>query len=191
MPNVECWLGSFSDPVYWVRGSFENFKGSGPVLLRNSIFLRFFRGGGPDPLSPLWIHAWDRIMNTENPFYLAHRLLYDTLRTFYRMLKFLKIDETFFPEFHSGLIWMQTVFANLNREKERETGICTSFQSASADGQVERERECVFFLNFVIFLTLRTRLRISKFRLYIFRALGNAELRVLVRTFFPWTHDFG
>ena len=27
-PNVECWLSSF-----------ENFRGSGPVLLRNSIFL--------------------------------------------------------------------------------------------------------------------------------------------------------
>ena len=53
-PNVECWLGSF-----------ENFKRSGPVLLRNSIFLLFFRRGrGPDPLSPLWIRAWDRIMYT-------------------------------------------------------------------------------------------------------------------------------
>ena len=31
------------------------FRGSGPVLLRNPIFLWFFRGG-PDPLSPhLWI----------------------------------------------------------------------------------------------------------------------------------------
>ena len=47
------------------------------------------------------------------------------------------------------------------------------FGSASADRQVERERErererdaclCEFFLNFVIFLTLRTCLRISKFR---------------------------
>ena len=44
-------------------------------------------------------------------------------------------------------------------------------QSASTDRQVERERERererdVFFSNFVIFLTLRTRLRISKFRVY-------------------------
>ena len=46
------------------------------------------------------------------------------------------------------------------------------FGSASADRQVERERErdacvcvCVLlFFNFVIFLTLRTCLRISKFR---------------------------
>ena len=34
-PNVECWLGSF-----------ENFRGSVPVLLWNSIFLWFFRGRG-------------------------------------------------------------------------------------------------------------------------------------------------
>ena len=55
------------------------------------------------------------------------------------MRKFL-INETFFPEFHSGLIWIQTVFANVNRE----TGTCTPFQenqSASTDRQVERERE--------------------------------------------------
>ena len=55
-PNVECWLGSF-----------ENFRGSGPVLLRNSMFLWFFRWGGrgvPDPLSPLWIRAWDRTKST-------------------------------------------------------------------------------------------------------------------------------
>ena len=65
----------------------------------------------------------------------------------------------------------------MEREKERETGTCTSFlenQSASTDRQVERERcrerereRDVFLLNFVIFLTLRTRLRISKFRVYL------------------------
>ena len=27
---------------------------------------------------------------------------------------------TFFPEYHSGLIWIQTVFANVERERERE-----------------------------------------------------------------------
>ena len=38
-------------------------------------------------------------------------------------------------------------------------------RSTSREREGERERErCVFFLNFVIFLTLRTRLRISKFR---------------------------
>ena len=31
---------------------FENSWGSGPVLLRNSIFFVIFQGGCPDPLSP-------------------------------------------------------------------------------------------------------------------------------------------
>ena len=31
------------------------FRGSGPVLLRNPIFLLFLRGGGPDPLTAHWI----------------------------------------------------------------------------------------------------------------------------------------
>ena len=84
-PNVECWLGSF-----------ENSRGSGPVLLRNSIFLQ--GGGGPDPLSPSWIRAWNRTMYslieiTENPFYRAHRLLYDALHTFYRMHNFFKLTK--------------------------------------------------------------------------------------------------
>ena len=83
-PNVECWPGRF-----------DNFRGSGPVLLRNSIFLWFSGGGGvrtPCPPSGsahgtgLCLHL---LRYTENPFSLAHRLLYDTLRTFYRMHKFL------------------------------------------------------------------------------------------------------
>ena len=66
-PNIECWLGCS-----------ENFREFDLVLLR-----------GPYPLSPLWIHAWDRTMYTLiEPFYRAHRLLYDTLNTFYRMHKF-------------------------------------------------------------------------------------------------------
>ena len=44
-PNIECWLESS-----------VIFKGSSPVLLRNLIFLWFFRGG-PDPLCPLWVCA--------------------------------------------------------------------------------------------------------------------------------------
>ena len=72
-------------------------------------------GGGPDPCPPsgsahgtgLGLHL---LRYTENPFYRAHRLLYDTLRS--------------------------------------------------------RER-CMFFLNFVIFLTQRNRLRILKIRVYI------------------------
>ena len=41
-PNIECWLGSF-----------VIFRGTGPILLGNPLFLWFFRTG-PDPLSPLW-----------------------------------------------------------------------------------------------------------------------------------------
>ena len=85
---------------------------------------------------------------TENPSYRAHRLCVLSIACTHFL-----IGETFFPEFHSGLIWIQTVFADVNREKERETGACTSFrenQSASADRQVERERKremrvCVLF----------------------------------------------
>ena len=71
---------------------------AGLVVLRISgdpvkyfyIFVIFQRGGGgPDPLPPsgsahvtgLCLHL---LRYTENPFYLAHRLLYDTLRSFYR-----------------------------------------------------------------------------------------------------------
>ena len=74
-PNVECWLGSF-----------ENFRWSGPVLLRNSIFLWFFRWrGGPDPLSPIWIRAWDRTISTLIQIYRKPILLcVSALRTFYR-----------------------------------------------------------------------------------------------------------
>ena len=135
------------------------------------------------------------------------------------------IDETFFPEFHSDLIWIRTLttfFSSFLRERiqisqkaghhrpARETpcytfvifqvggseppvppsgsahgtglclhllrytethfilliGLCTTLCVLSTDRQVERER-CVFFLNFVIFLTQRARLRISKIRVYL------------------------
>ena len=34
-----------------------------------------------------------------------------------------QIDETTFnPEYHSGLIWIQTVFANVERERETSAG---------------------------------------------------------------------
>ena len=76
------------------------------------------------------------------------------------------IDETFFPEFHSGLIRIQTVFANVNGERKRERDWYMHILLGSTDRQVERERD-VFFLNLVIFLTLSTRLRISTFRVYL------------------------
>ena len=50
-----CWLGSF-----------VTFQGSGPELLRNPIFLWFFRGGGGGGglgvqtlCPPLWIRSWN------------------------------------------------------------------------------------------------------------------------------------
>ena len=138
-----------------------------------------FQGGGglPDHLTPSGsAHGTGQCIHwlryTDTPSYRAHRLLYDTAY-------FLSHAQIFsFPEFHSGLIWIQIVFANVKRvrERERETGECTSFrenQSASADRGVcvcvcVCLSVCLFFLDFVIFLTLRTRLRISKFRLQIF-----------------------
>ena len=57
-PNIECWLGSFE--------TFENFRGSGPVLQRSPIFLWFFRGvrTPAPPLPPSWsAHAkFDKIL---------------------------------------------------------------------------------------------------------------------------------
>ena len=81
-PNVECWLGSF-----W---EFQGIRSSIAKKFYVFVIFQVGGGGGPDPLSPLWIRAWDRIVclhllrYTENPFYRPHRLLYDTLRTFYR-----------------------------------------------------------------------------------------------------------
>ena len=101
-----------------------------------------FGGGGLDPLTSVG----PANVYTENPSYRAHRLcvLSIACTKFY-------IGETFFPEFHSGMIWIQTVFANVNREKERdrENGACTSFRECiggSASRERERERcACVFF----------------------------------------------
>ena len=70
-PNVECWLGSF-----W------EFQGIRSSIAWNSMFFCDFSGGG---LPPLWIHSWDRTMSTLIEIYWnPHRLLYDTLCTFYR-----------------------------------------------------------------------------------------------------------
>ena len=152
-PNVECWLVSF-----------ENFRGSGSVLLRNPYFCDFpvgggGFGGGPDPPVP----PLDPRMGPDNVY-----TYWDILKThfivrigFCTTLCVLSIRHKFLNGRNilswipSGLIWIQTVFANLDREKERETGICTSFrenQSTPTDRQGERERERrVFFLNFVSF----------------------------------------
>ena len=84
------------------------------------------------------------------------------------------IPETFYPEYHSCLILIQTVFANGEREGgERDWCRHVKVNIASADQQVERERErereremcvCVLFeFRQFVFFTLGTRLRISKF----------------------------
>ena len=82
----------------------------------------------PDPLPPpsgsahgtgLCLHL---LRYTENPFYRAHRLLYDTSRTFYRS-------------------------TSREREREGEMGVLFEFRH--------------------FFLTQRTRLRISKIRVYL------------------------
>ena len=57
------------------------------MLLRNSIFFVIFQvgGGGSGPLVPPGTGPCLHLLRyTENPFYRAHRLLYDTWRTFYR-----------------------------------------------------------------------------------------------------------
>ena len=50
----------------------------------------------------------------------AHRLLHDkvgySMHAFNRMTKCLKVDETFFPEFHSDQIWIRTVLLIEERE---------------------------------------------------------------------------
>ena len=69
--------------VVWIRSS---------IAKKSYIFVIFQGGGGsPTPCPTLRIRAWDRTMYTytENPFYRAYRLLYNTLRTFYCMHKFL------------------------------------------------------------------------------------------------------
>ena len=46
-PNNECRLGSF-----------VIFQGTRTSIAKEPYSFVIFQGGGPDPLSPLWIHAW-------------------------------------------------------------------------------------------------------------------------------------
>ena len=65
------------------------------------------------------------------------------------------MDETFFPEFQSGLIWIQTVFANVNKDRKRERdwymhilsgkSKCID-RSTSRERERERERDVCYFL---------------------------------------------
>ena len=118
-PNVECWLCSFG-----------NFRGYGPVLLKNS---------------PLCIRVWDRTMYTRKTHFYVRIGFCTTLCV-------LSIAHEYIFNWRNILSWIPFGSdLNLNRfckckwrEKERETGTCTSFrenQSASRDRQVERERE--------------------------------------------------
>ena len=51
------------------------------------------------------------------------------------------IDETFFHEFHSGLIWIQTIFANVNRERKKERERHPFGKSKCIDRLTSRARE--------------------------------------------------
>ena len=67
---------------------------AGLVVLRISgIRSSIAKGSGPPAPSSGSAHGTGQCIHllryTENPFYRAHRLLYDTLHTFYRMHKFL------------------------------------------------------------------------------------------------------
>ena len=70
----------------------------------------------------------------------------NALCTFYRMHTFL-IDETFYPEYPSGLIWIQTVFANGERERERERERLVQARQSKhcIGGSTSREREVYSF----------------------------------------------
>ena len=89
--------------------------------------------------------------------YRAHRLLYNkvghstvlTLCILSTACTHFEIDETFYPEYHSGQIWIQTVFANGERERERLVQAHQSKHSIGGSTSREREREresvCVLF----------------------------------------------
>ena len=110
----------------------------------------FFRGGGVrTPCPPSGSahgtgHCIHLLRYTENPFYRALRLLYDTAY-FLSHAQILKLTK------HSFLnTRIQNRFCKCKfREKERETGTCTSFrenQRASTYRQEREEREiCVLF----------------------------------------------
>ena len=76
-------------------GSFVIFRGSGPVLLGNPIFLLFFRGGGQGPLSLLWISPWDLQIKAwnQNWFYLpwTRNMLYILSMHFGHLKEMLKL----------------------------------------------------------------------------------------------------
>ena len=123
----------------------------------------------PPPGSAHWTGQCIHLLRyTENPFYRAHRLLYDTLHTFkfYRMHKFLN--------WRNILSWIPfgsdldpNRFCKCEWKRER---LVHAHHFGKIKVQIEREREreremCSFWIS--SFFKLRTRLRISKFRVYL------------------------
>ena len=81
MTHIECWLGSFVD-----------FRGSGPVLLRNPIFVIFKKGSGPPVPTPsgsahaayyrqVWLSKCGSLMDVR--LYLDYKI---SLRSFKRSI---------------------------------------------------------------------------------------------------------
>ena len=98
-----------------------------------------FRGVVWTPSSPLdprmeQVQCLHLLRYTETPSYRAHRLLYNTAY----FLSHAQI--TFFPEFLKGLIWIQTVFLQMYREREWCMHILLG-KSKCMGGWTSRERE--------------------------------------------------
>ena len=113
------------------------------------VFLWFFRGGGGGGVDPLFppsgsAHGTGKCIYWKSILWCPSACILSIACTHFL------IDEIFFFEFHWSLIWIQTVYANVKRERERERLVHAipfgKNQSASADRQVERE-----MCNFVIF----------------------------------------
>ena len=88
-PIFKCWLGSF-----------VTFQGIRTNIVKKPYFLKFFRGGGgPDPLSPLWIRPWTVWMQRLN-WAFAARLCNKKQNLIYWLIycKFGNFARTFFRE---------------------------------------------------------------------------------------------
>ena len=108
--NIECWIGSF-----------VVLRGSGPVLLRNPLFL-YFPGGSRPPV-PLWIRTWMKshyrnkhcflMLKGPSSQTMALKKPLDHLRTYHiqlrRLLKLLKfLIQHIYP---SNVYWHRTTNA--------------------------------------------------------------------------------
>ena len=153
---------------------FENFRGSGPVLLRNSIFLWFFRGGSGPPVPPL-----DPRLGLDNVY-----TYWDILKThfivciiFCTTLCILPITCTKIFKLtnnSSGLIWIQTDFANLKKERERDWYMHILLgKSKCIDRSTSRERErmCVLFEFRVYFAKKSDRRDVLEWLYYIINGI--------------------